>query len=349
MNGHLYFSNMSRRQLLAKTGQAALALAGGLSLEAILNCCAGTSTEMLPTNEATVVYPPLKGHKTQPPENGCLVGLMRDYTLVYRVDMLMEYYQEKLGKKPAFYTLCCAIPFNLFPANRAIMLAQQGVIPNLIPEFSGFTLEEFAKGEADQAFKDVAQEAVQYGQQYGGFFYTPMPEINLGRHSWGGQPTQAKKTWQHVWQIFEDNGANKYATWVWEVITPECTEGIADPPNPYYPGDKYVDWIGLSTYSRNQFGTGNMSYNQLSAGTYHEMLRTHHDKPIMQAEFGKTQSNEQPYWIKNAYKTIKSRGMKAALYWDYPDTALRDNLYLSQESLAALKEILKDPYWITAK
>jgi hypothetical protein len=70
----------------------------------------------------------------------------------------------------------------------------------------------------------------------------------------------------------------------------------------------------------------------------------------MQAEFGTTQGSSQPYWIRSAFKTIKSfQGMKAALYWDWPDKGLNDNLCLSEQSEAALKEILKDPYWITAK
>jgi beta-mannanase len=276
---------------------------------------------------------------------------MRDYTLINRVDMLFDYYEEKLGKKPAFYALCCAIPFNLFPAERATMIAEQGAIPNILPEYNGYTLEEFANGAADQAFKDIASEAVQFGQQYGGFFYSPMREINIGWSSWGKQPTQAKKAWQHVWQIFEDTGANEYTTWVWGI---KCSsDGSADHPEPYYPGDKYVDWIGLSAYSRAASQTtSSMSFNELTIHTYNEMHSNHPDKPIMQAEFGKTQGRSQPHWLKNAYKTIKSRpGTKAALYWDYPDTWItpNDNLYLSEGSMAVLKEILKDPYWITAK
>ena len=230
------------------------------------------------------------------------------------------------------------------------MIAQQGVIPNIMPEYNGFTLEDFAKGAADQAFKDVASEAVQFGQQHGGFFYSPMREMNINWWPWGQQPRQAKRAWQHVWQIFEDTGANEYSTWVWEIKCPN-KDRSADDPEPYYPGDKYVDWIGLSAYSRTRNEiTRNMSFNELTGPTYHEMHNNHVDKPIMQAEFGTTQGSSQPYWVKNAYKTIKSLpGMKAALYWDYSNAQLGDQHSLSQESLAALKEILKDPYWITAK
>jgi len=342
---------MDRREFLKKSGQAALAIGAGLSLEAILSACAGTGPML--KEEALVVYPPLKGHKVQPPENGCLVGLTRDYTIAPRVDMVLDYYQEKIGKKPAFYVLCCAIPFNLFPGNRATMLAQQGVISNILPEYNGYTLEEFAEGAADQAFKVIAREAVQFGQQYGGFFYTPMRELNGEWFPWGAQPTQAKKAWQRIWKIFEDNGANEYATWVMEFSCPEQIPQPSthiDQPNRYYPGDEFVDWIGLSAYSHSKFYSRALSFNDISQTTFNQLHKDHPNKPILQAEFGKTQGRSQPHWLKNAYKTIKSRpGMKAALYWDYPDTNINENLFLSDESEAALKEILKDPYWITAK
>ena len=178
----------------------------------------------------------------------------------------------------------------------------------------------------------------------------PLHELNIASFPWGKQPGTAKKVWQTMWDIFEDTGANEYATWIWEI---KCSSDLsADNPNSYYPGDKYVDWIGLSAYSRAGKETGSMSFNELIRDTYSEIHNNHQNKPIMQAEFGTTQRSSQPHWVKNAYITIKSRpGMKAALYWDYPDTFIKpnDNLYLSEESLAALKEILKDPYWITAK
>ena len=70
---------VTRRDFLKKSGRAGLALAGGLSLETLLDGCAGISTELVTQEEAPVIYPPLKGHKVQPPDNGCLVGFFRHY------------------------------------------------------------------------------------------------------------------------------------------------------------------------------------------------------------------------------------------------------------------------------
>jgi hypothetical protein len=352
-------TRLTRRNFLKGTGMAALALGTGATLDAVLSGCATSGPNERPfpskTQPETPVYPPLAAKKIQPPENGCLVGLMRHYaTISYtgqvskNAGRIIDYYQDKLGKKPAFFSLCCGVGFTYFPYEEMEGLATRGVIPNILPEYP--RLDEIAKGSYDTALTTVAKEATKYGKQHGGFFYSPMRELNGYWFQWGQQPTQAKKAWQHVWQIFQDQGANEYATWVWEIECPEAGSARVDSPDSYYPGDKHVDWIGLSAYSRAQFNTRDMSYNELTRNTYSEMHNNHKEKPIMQAEFASTQGSSQPYWLKNAFKTIKSRpGMKAALYWDWPNVALGDEHDLSDESYGVLKEIFKDPYFIGAK
>ena len=62
--------DLTRRDFLIKGGQATLAIGGGLTLESILNGCA---TIML-KEESSIIFPPLKGHKVQPPQDGCFIG-----------------------------------------------------------------------------------------------------------------------------------------------------------------------------------------------------------------------------------------------------------------------------------
>jgi hypothetical protein len=82
------------------------------------------------------------------------------------------------------------------------------------------------------------------------------------------------------------------------------------------------------------------------AGTYRDMRTNHPEKPLMQAEFGRTKTKRQPKWIRRAYETIKSwPGMKAAIYWDSTNYSLGDDHTLSKESTKVLKEVLEDPYF----
>ena len=86
----------------------------------------------------------------------------------------------------------------------------------------GFGPKEIAQGQHDGYIKKFAQGAAEFGKEYGGFFFTTMEEMNGNWFSWG-KNSNFIPAWRHIWQIFEDQGANQYATWVWALY---CTEGV---------------------------------------------------------------------------------------------------------------------------
>jgi hypothetical protein len=55
------------------------------------------------------------------------------------------------------------------------------------------------------------------------------------------------KAWQRIWTIFQKIGATN-AIWMW---SPNAEDVGGVPFQNYYPGDNYVDWIGVSLYSDN--------------------------------------------------------------------------------------------------
>jgi beta-mannanase len=205
--------------------------------------------------------------------------------------------------------------------------------------------EDVISGKSDSYLKQFAQGSVEYGKQHGGFFMSPMWEMNLPAKdswAWAGQPTQFRKAWRHIWQIFEDQGANEYATWAIEYH-------VLGPLPEYDPGSKYVDWIGLSAYARASHPTYR-SLDELIREPYNYFRSRYPNKPLMLEEFGTTNGYKQPMWLQDAYQTIKKlTGIKAAICWNVVDYQVRDDDTLSQQSFQTLKEIFKDPYWITAK
>jgi|GEM_PF-4101268 len=72
-------------------------------------------------------------------------------------------------------------------------------------------------------------------------------EMNGDWYPWAGNPQLYKEAYIHVWEAFERTGANKYATWLWN-------PNVGADPSAYYPGDKYVDGVGLDGYSTNWTG-----------------------------------------------------------------------------------------------
>lgn len=268
----------------------------------------------------------------------------------------ITYYEKALGAKPSIFVLLDRL-YSGFPMTQSIEVVKRGIVVymhaclgsyySLTPSFD---LKKIVQGKYDNHIKEFAQGAAEFGKVHGNFFFTTMEEMNGGWYDWG-RNSNFIGAWRHIWQIFEDQGANQYAAWVWEISTPErFPAGIVDDPELYYPGDRYIDWIGLNAFSVLGRKFSNSGLEELIYKTYRKMPKNHPQKPIMQSEFARTNAYGQPKWLTNAYGKIKSDfpAIKAAIYMDNTWTKTGDHT-LSAEGLQTLKEIFKDPYWIMAK
>jgi hypothetical protein len=275
----------------------------------------------------------------------------------------LEYYKNAFGRYPGIFALSGFPKLYMdFPDHQVSAVTSKGVIPyvNFYPMSSYregliLDLKGIAEGKFDDRLTNLAKGAAEFGEKHGGFFVTTMEEMNGFWYPWG-QHAKYIPAWQHIWQLFEDQGANKYVTWVWE---PFCLEPEVrldhfyrmQPPEKYYPGDKYVDWIGFSAFSRRGYSGDGMRHRDLISRSLDEMHTNHRDKPIMHAETGRTRGYDQERWLIDAFRTIKSEmpELKAVVYWDNVTTTLNDDKTLSEDSLKVMKHIFQDPYWIMAR
>ncbi len=101
----------------------------------------------------------------------------------------------------------------------------------------------------------------------------------------GGAPTAQVYSdfigaWQHIWTLFQKAGATN-VVFLWNPGS--YTTGAQEDPHGYYPGNPYVDWIGIDTYQRNTTGTFtgdfDLFYNDFSQSKYA-------GKPLMAGENG---------------------------------------------------------------
>ena len=216
--------------------------------------------------------------------------------------------------------------------------------------------KDIADGKHDDKLTLLANGAAKFGEKHGGFFVTTMEEMNGYWYPWG-QHSSFVPAWRHIWQVFEDQGANKYATWVWEMFCLEPERRVPYSynkmmyPERYYPGDKYVDWIGFSAFSRRGYSGDGMRYKDLIHSSIEATRNNHKDKPIMHAETGRTRGYDQERWLIDAFRTIKSEmpALKAVIYYDNITLSLGDDKTLSEDSLHVMREIFRDPYWIMAR
>jgi mannan endo-1,4-beta-mannosidase len=90
-------------------------------------------------------------------------------------------------------------------------------------------------------------------------------EMNGDWYPWsanssGQTPAQFVAMWRHVHDIFSSNGLDPtHLQWIWCVGTKDSSRNY--PAETYYPGDAYVDWIGMDGYN---FGDQTFGANTFS-------------------------------------------------------------------------------------
>jgi hypothetical protein len=277
----------------------------------------------------------------------------------YQIGNEITYVEKALSAKPFIFIVLGSKLYTEFPVTESTEVAKRGIVPfvraslssiDLPIQIPGFGPKEIAQGQHDGYIKEFAKGAAAFGKEYGGFFITTMEEMNGNWFSWG-MNSDCIPAWRHIWQVFEGQGANQYATWVWVVY---CPEGVpahwANEPGLYYPGDKYVDWIGLNAYSIAENPKADYRLNVLIRETYKQLFKDHGQKPFMLSSFGRTNEDYQSKWLINAYSSIKNSfpAIKAVICFDNTMRLTGDHT-LNSKSLETLKEVFKDPYWIMGK
>lgn len=111
----------------------------------------------------------------------------------------------------------------------------------------------------------------------------------------GSSPQDFVKAWRHIHTIF----AEEKATNIQWVFCPNTQDQTSVSYDKIYPGDKYVDWVGLDGYN---WGTS-QSWSQWSSfagvftSSYQHLVRIAPDKPMMIAEVNTTdQGGDKGEW-----------------------------------------------------
>ncbi|HEY4198121.1 MAG TPA: glycosyltransferase [Mucilaginibacter sp.] len=113
----------------------------------------------------------------------------------------------------------------------------------------------------------------------------------------GNTPGDYKAAWHKVGDLFAEEGVNN-VTWVWN---PWNAATMAT----YYPGDAYVDWIGVTclNYGGASWDGRWHSFESIYNPYRTELLALH--KPVMLAEFGSTNyGGSSTEWLTHAMQAI---------------------------------------------
>jgi beta-mannanase len=161
----------------------------------------------------------------------------------------------------------------------------------------------------------------------------------------GNTPQDYVNAWRHVHDIFVQEGATNVA-WVW---APNLDYTGGAPFAQDYPGDAYVDYLGLSGYNRGttqQWFTWE-SFDQLYSSSY-AMLTAITSKPIIISEIASVeQGGDKAQWITQGFLTTipQSYPQIRGIVWDDSPPGSQWTVDSSPAALAAWQEVAAAPYY----
>ncbi|HET9167852.1 MAG TPA: glycosyl hydrolase [Actinospica sp.] len=143
------------------------------------------------------------------------------------------------------------------------------------------------------------------------------PDWNLP----GVTPAQFIASWRHVYQVFQSEGAGN-AAFVWCPTLWNGPGGLS--PDTWYPGDAYVDWLGIDAYPQSAVtdfilsGPGGLNDTAKFAAA--------HKKPLMVAEWAPALPQPDTAAAMNLvfdFAAAHPKTVKALVYFDF-DTNGKD-------------------------
>ena len=153
-----------------------------------------------------------------------------------------------------------------------------------------------------------------------------------GSHN-GEDPANYVKAWRRLHRIFDENGADNVA-WVW---SPNWNSHPGDSWNKfqkYYPGDAYVDWVGVSGYN---------FYDESPSTLFRAVVNAYGSrKPIILSETAAVQNKAK--WIRQLSSWVKATPAVGAVVWF--DTDIQEGVPhnfrpdTDSEALAAYKAMV---------
>jgi Glycosyl hydrolase family 26/FlgD Ig-like domain len=179
-------------------------------------------------------------------------------------------------------------------------------------------------------------------------------EMNGSWSEWGGAanggggagPKRYVAAWRHIHDLFRQAGATNVA-WVWSPNHSDVPEESWNHWTHYYPGDSYVDWVGIDGFN---WGTSQpwSSWRSLAAiigPIYRDYAG---GKPIMVAETGSARhGGSKSQWFNDARRALEQQfpHVRAFVYFHAPGSPADWRITTSATSGSAFKALAKDPYF----
>lgn len=172
-------------------------------------------------------------------------------------------------------------------------------LPKIINGQFDAYLTQYARGITSTGLPVI----IRLDHEMNGNWYPWSELTSNGKSINGNRRGDYVKMWRHVHDIFQREGANQYAMWLW---SPNRINQIPRMPAPkaFYPGDKYVDLIGMSGYYRPY--DGKPTFANSHERTLPLLRQATRNKPIILSEIGATEDKDKKsLWINDMFTQLQ--------------------------------------------
>lgn len=249
-------------------------------------------------------------------------------------------YSAMVGRQPEIVMYYREFGEPLMYSNEAANLRATGQTPMVTWEPYDTSLSSIASGASDAYLVEQAQLAKQWG---GPLMIRFAHEMNGNWYPWAASAVGTDNfvaAWRHVVDVFRAAGANN-VKWVW---SPNVQEGGKYQIAPDFPGDSYIDYVGLDGYnwgatSGNQW----QSFESVFASSY-ALVTTLSSKPVMITEMSSSEvGGNKAAWIQSTFiQEIPTEFPRVtAVIWFNKSQEQDWRINSSSASLAAYRSVVK--------
>lgn len=251
-------------------------------------------------------------------------------------------YTKLIGKQPNMLTIFENFDDN-FAAAQVRTAYQQGALPLVRWEPLNASLGDIAAGKYDAYITRFGTAVRTLNLPIAMTF---AHEMNGNWYSWGYRkvtPAVYVAAWRHVHDLFQSVDArNVIWTWAPNVINPVPQVKL----KPLYPGDKYVNWIGIDGYYTHR---GAHTYDGLFGPTK-TAVRAFTKKPFIIVETGAEPGIDRGLWIRDMMRGVAADNQMLGFVYFNQNGSARWKINADSAAVSSLrKQAANDVYGFTVR
>jgi hypothetical protein len=237
----------------------------------------------------------------------------------------LKTFTNKVGKAPNMVKIYLAwnTPFDIKTMQD---IWAQGAIPWIEWETPETSMRSIGEGTSDDYIKAFALAvkqanipvAISYAHEFNGYWYQ-WGQVNTPGASpqkepaatFDNKPQDLVKSWQHIVKTFRGLYANNVIwTWTPNIINRKSVNDVR--LRPFYPGDDYVDWIGMVGYF--EVSNPERTTAQLFGPTIKE-VQAFTQKPFILAETGSQEGANKIADLTDMFHVVERNPNILGLLW----------------------------------